>query len=200
MSSTGRSGSIERALDVLLALSIAGWSIQHLLAARIDAVRIALTILAVGVAVLIAVRRPPIRDGRPADMAAALPSIATGAFALAIPDRWPVAPAALVIVAAALALLSFAFLGRSFAVLPALRGVVTRGPYAIVRHPAYAAELAIVGAAAWASSRPIHLSIVPIALVLVVFRIRSEEGVLSASAAYAAYRSRVRYRLVPGVW
>ncbi|MEM7609500.1 MAG: hypothetical protein AAF411_29490, partial [Myxococcota bacterium] len=46
-------------------------------------------------------------------------------------------------VAASLAALALIALGPSFSILPARRGVVARGPYAWVRHPAYAAELAM---------------------------------------------------------
>src|SRR5438105_1791420 len=58
--------------------------------------------------------------------------------------RWSpgeeVSPAAgliLVSVAAGLSLVSLLAMGRLFGVRPALRGLVTRGPYRLIRHPIY---------------------------------------------------------------
>src|SRR5262249_17872921 len=50
---------------------------------------------------------------------------------------WPRAGLALVVLAAGLSLVSLLTLGRLFGVRPALRGLVTRGPYKLVRHPIY---------------------------------------------------------------
>lgn len=79
--------------------------------------------------------------------------------------------------------------------------VIDTGPYAVVRHPMYAAAIVLYGAT------PLALgslwSLVPAALTLpfLVARIRNEEEVLVRElAGYADYRTRVRFRLVPGLW
>ena len=98
------------------------------------------------------------------------------------------------------ALVSLAYLGRSFSIFPEARRLVTSGPYAIVRHPLYLAEeLAIVGMILnhlhWVSliAGVVHLS-------LQILRMAWEEKVLQAAyPEYDAYRRRVR-RFLPGIW
>lgn len=113
---------------------------------------------------------------------------------------WPAGGLALVTFAAGLSLLSLLSLGRRFGVRPALRALVTQGPYRIVRHPMYLAYViadigynlvewnagtALLVLAGWAS---------------LLYRIRAEERVLAHDAGWAAYATSVRYRLFPGVW
>ncbi|NJD10026.1 MAG: isoprenylcysteine carboxylmethyltransferase family protein [Gemmatimonadetes bacterium] len=78
---------------------------------------------------------------------------------------------------------------------------VTNGPYAVVRHPMYAAILLIFGAAPVAlGSWWALLPVLPLVLVLVA-RIRGEERFLAEQLpGYRAYLERTRYRLVPHVW
>jgi protein-S-isoprenylcysteine O-methyltransferase Ste14 len=95
---------------------------------------------------------------------------------------------------------SLAALGRSFGFVAADRGVVTRGPYAAVRHPVYASYLLIQGgyvaqAASWR-----NLVVLIFAMTCNIGRIMAEERVLSGSPVYRAYRQRVRFRLLPGLW
>ncbi len=95
---------------------------------------------------------------------------------------------------------SLAALGRSFGFVAADRGVVTRGPYAVVRHPVYASYLLIQGgyvvqAASWR-----NLVVLIFAMACNIGRIIAEEKVLSGSPAYRAYRQRVRFRILPGLW
>lgn len=95
---------------------------------------------------------------------------------------------------------SFAFLGRSFGLAAAERGLKSRGPYALVRHPLYASYFLLEAGYVLQS-----LSLRNVVVVLVVCgcdvgRALAEERLLAASSAYAEYRSRVRWRLLPGVW
>lgn len=79
--------------------------------------------------------------------------------------------------------------------------VITSGPYAIVRHPMYAAILIIFAATpialgSWWAFLP-ALLLGPILAV----RVRDEEALLDAELpGYRAYVQTTRYRLVPGVW
>ncbi|PYI77399.1 MAG: hypothetical protein DMF04_06350 [Verrucomicrobia bacterium] len=113
---------------------------------------------------------------------------------------WPEAGLVLVIIAAGLSLVSLLTLGRRFGVRPALRELVRRGPYQIVRHPMYLSYIiADIGynLQEW--------NFVTVILVLfgwasLIFRIHAEERVLSRDPGWPAYVASVRYRLLPGVW
>jgi protein-S-isoprenylcysteine O-methyltransferase Ste14 len=79
--------------------------------------------------------------------------------------------------------------------------VAESGPYAVVRHPFYAADpLILVGLSLWLESYVAALcAIVPISLM--VIRLRLEERfLLRELPGYTAYANRVRFRLIPGVW
>jgi protein-S-isoprenylcysteine O-methyltransferase Ste14 len=91
------------------------------------------------------------------------------------------------------------YMGRSFGILPANRGIVSKGPFRWVRHPIYFGWLVLsIGyAMSYANSRNILLIVVT--LPFMVWRIDQEEEHLSADAAYRSYMDRVRYRLLPGV-
>ncbi len=80
-------------------------------------------------------------------------------------------------------------------------GVVDAGPYAIVRHPFYAADpLILVGLGLWLESYVAALAaVVPVALMMV--RLTLEERLLRRELpGYEGYVARVRWRLVPRVW
>jgi protein-S-isoprenylcysteine O-methyltransferase Ste14 len=107
---------------------------------------------------------------------------------------------ALQLVGVLLALWSLATLGRSFGFAAADRGLVSRGPYAVVRHPVYAAYVLLLAGYLFQS---ISLRNALVALLVIgcdVGRIRAEERVLAQNPAYPAYRLRVRWRMLPGVW
>ncbi len=91
------------------------------------------------------------------------------------------------------------YMGRSFGVLPANRGVVSKGPFSSVRHPIYIGWLVL--SIGYAMSYPTARNILLIAITLpfMVWRIEQEETHLSADPEYSVYRRRVRFRLWPGV-
>ena len=91
------------------------------------------------------------------------------------------------------------YMGRSFGVLPANRGIVSKGPFRWVRHPIYFGWLILsIGyAMSYPSDRNIMLIVTT--LPLMVWRIDQEEAHLSADPEYRRYMDRVRYRLWPGV-
>lgn len=92
-------------------------------------------------------------------------------------------------------------LGRSFGCVPAHRGLQLDGPYRLVRHPIYAGyfvshlAFVLVNPTAW------NVAAYAVAYAFQVPRLIIEERFLAArDPAYAAYLSRVRWRLVPGIW
>lgn len=91
-------------------------------------------------------------------------------------------------------------LRRSFGIVPAHRGLKTDGLYAVVRHPMYAGYLVTHVGVMLAMPSIWNALIYAVGWTFLVLRMRAEEQVLSADEAYRAYRGRVRYRLVPGVW
>ena len=79
--------------------------------------------------------------------------------------------------------------------------VIDTGPYAYIRHPGY------VGFSGWMLSTPLLLAsnwaFVPalITVVLLVIRTALEDRTLHEELpGYPAYASRVRFRLIPGIW
>lgn len=79
--------------------------------------------------------------------------------------------------------------------------VVTTGPYAVVRHPFYAAALLLFFSAPLAlGSRWGEAGAVVLTAWLVI-RTTLEDHLLRRSLeGYAEYAARVRWRLIPGIW
>ena len=79
--------------------------------------------------------------------------------------------------------------------------VISTGPYALVRHPMYAAALVML------LGMPIALGSIWGVLVIVailpalIWRLLDEEKFLAKNLpGYPEYQARVRYRLIPPVW
>jgi len=139
-------------------------------------------------------------------------SMAVGAsyaypYAQVIYLRWspgdvasPTVGLVLVTLAAGLSFVSLLTMGRLFGVRPALRGLVTSGPYRFIRHPMYLSYmLADIGynLQEW---NFVTLLLVMFGWMSLVYRIHAEERVLSQHAEWPAYAVLVRYRLFPGLW
>ena len=91
-------------------------------------------------------------------------------------------------------------LGRSFAVLPAVRGLRTKGPYRVVRHPIYLALVTTDAGLVLAHPSPRNAALAAVAIAAHVARVFEEEAVWRRRAEYRAYARSTRYRLVPGVF
>jgi protein-S-isoprenylcysteine O-methyltransferase Ste14 len=91
------------------------------------------------------------------------------------------------------------YMGRSFGLLPANRGIVRKGPFRLVRHPVYLGWLILTlgYAIVYPSGRNalIALAVLP----FLAWRILQEEQLLGCDAAYRDYCEEVRSRLIPGM-
>src|SRR6185312_11271213 len=94
----------------------------------------------------------------------------------------------------------FCYLGRSFGIVAANRGIKMRGPYTMLRHPIYVAEYVTTIGFLMSNFAVLNIAIAVVVGAAQVARVHSEERVLSASPEYRAYRSQVRWRLVPHVY
>ena len=113
---------------------------------------------------------------------------------------WPEGGFVLVTLAACLSAASLVTLGVRFGVRPALRGLTTKGPYALVRHPMYLSYLiADIGYNLQEWNAGTALMVVA-GWVSLIYRIRAEERILSLDAEWQTYAARARYRLLPGIW
>ena len=89
---------------------------------------------------------------------------------------------------------------RNFGVAPALRHVVSTGPYRFVRHPIYASYavfqigLILTFPSFW------NAAVLGANALLQIARIFAEERLLSTDPLYRAYQARVRWRLAPGIF
>lgn len=155
------------------------------------------------VVVLFVVRRTTANVSRsPADWFAAVAG--TTVFLMARPADVSLAPQAVALslqmVGLTVQVAGKVVLGRSFGAVAANRGVVTRGPYRLVRHPIYAGYLLTHIGFLLANASVRNLAVYAIGYVLQVIRILAEERLLGSDATYREYRQQVRYRLIPGVF
>ncbi len=79
--------------------------------------------------------------------------------------------------------------------------VVSTGPYAHVRHPMYSGMILFFAGVPLLLGSWWGLGMVPVILALLAIRIGIEERTLREGLpGYSDYMTRVRYRLLPGVW
>lgn len=108
--------------------------------------------------------------------------------------------AAIQLVGWGLAVMCLSTLGRSFGLVAANRGVVTRGPYRFVRHPIYSCYLLTQAGYVLENPTARNAAVIFGTVVFQIVRIHTEEQVLEQDPEYVAYRSRVRRRLIPRVY
>ena len=75
-----------------------------------------------------------------------------------------------------------------------------RGPYAIVRHPIYASYLILQAGYLLQSISIRNALVMVLASGCNVGRAMAEDRMLATNEEYAEYRSRVTWRLIPGIW
>lgn len=92
------------------------------------------------------------------------------------------------------------------------RGIVTHGPYAFVRHPAYAAKnlvwwlgaLPTIGMTladgSWRATACTLLALFGWTVIYALRAITEERHLLMIDNGYAQYAQKVRWRFIPGLW
>jgi protein-S-isoprenylcysteine O-methyltransferase Ste14 len=91
-------------------------------------------------------------------------------------------------------------LRRSFGIAPANRGIKADGLYRFVRHPMYAGYLIVHIGVLILMPTVINFVIYAIGWWAQILRLRAEEELLSQDPAYVAFKEKVRYRLIPGLF
>ncbi|MGA8172212.1 MAG: isoprenylcysteine carboxylmethyltransferase family protein [Methylocystis sp.] len=158
------------------------------------------------VIVFIIIRRPPIRKSK-----GYLPRLA-GISGFVLPFFFLALPranltraitdfsSAVVFLGTAALILSVCWLGRSFSILPQARGLVIEGPYRVIRHPLYLAELCVLFGRVWELQLPWPFIVMLIAVGIQILRMHFEEQVLlEAFPSYREYANRTA-RLIPGIY
>jgi protein-S-isoprenylcysteine O-methyltransferase Ste14 len=92
------------------------------------------------------------------------------------------------------------FLGRSFGIVAADRGIVVGGPYRFVRHPIYLGYFVTHIGFLMANWSPRNLALYIVIYLFQILRILAEERILREDESYRVYCERVRYRLVPFIF
>jgi protein-S-isoprenylcysteine O-methyltransferase Ste14 len=93
-----------------------------------------------------------------------------------------------------------AFLGRSFGIVAANRGIVVGGPYRIVRHPIYLGYFVTHVGFLLANWSPHNIGLYIVIYFFQISRILAEERILREDESYVAYCQCVNRRLIPFIF
>lgn len=92
------------------------------------------------------------------------------------------------------------YLRRSFGIAPANRGIKDTGVYRLVRHPMYAGYLWVHIGLFLLMPSLFNALVYAIGWGAQILRLQAEEELLSKDPAYVAFKEKVRYRLIPGIY
>ncbi len=99
-----------------------------------------------------------------------------------------------------LALYSLTYLGKRFSIVPEARGLITSGPYHLIRHPIYLGEIIAGVGLILPTLFSLHLALFAVFLAAQIVRTVFEERILrSTYPQYEAYAAHTR-RLIPFVF
>lgn len=155
---------------------------------------------------LVVIRRPAIRKARgllprgAGIVGVLLPSVFLALPRAKLTQAMTVFSSATVLLGIISSILIVCWLGRSFSILPQARTLVTEGPYCIIRHPLYLAELIVVFGGMWQFDYPWSFCVMFLTIAAQIPRMHYEEQVLmEAFPSYRDYAERTA-RLLPGVY
>jgi protein-S-isoprenylcysteine O-methyltransferase Ste14 len=98
------------------------------------------------------------------------------------------------------ALYSLTYLGKRFSIVPEARGLVTSGPYRLMRHPIYLGEIIAGVGLVLPTLFSLHLALFAVFLGAQIVRTVFEERILRTTyPQYEAYARHTR-RLIPFVF
>jgi protein-S-isoprenylcysteine O-methyltransferase Ste14 len=92
------------------------------------------------------------------------------------------------------------YLGRRFGLLPANRGIVTGGPFRLMRHPIYSGWVVLTIGFLMAYPNLYNVAMFAISLPFLTWRMSLEEKHLTQDPEYRAYLAKTPYRLIPGIY
>ena len=155
------------------------------------------------VVLLTVIRRPAATVDR-TWKARLLTMVATFAPPLVRPGALPLVAETLTVALAGTGLMAVVLgklsLGRSFGLVPANRGIVSTGMYRWVRHPIYLGYLITHAGFVLANPTGWNIALLIGADIALMFRAVCEEQTLARDDAYREYMTRVRWRVIPGVF
>ena len=154
---------------------------------------------------------PRIRDGRALVATAALTAsflmlgfsvLPTGPIVWSAPSHVAEGGLVFTMIGAALALTALGSIGSSFSIVPEARTLVVTGPYRLLRHPMYLAELLMLFGVVVGFVRLTTLVGALCVVGLQIYRIHAEEKLLQGAfpATFADFTARTRFRLIPLLW
>lgn len=100
---------------------------------------------------------------------------------------------------AVLGILAVLSLGGSFDVVPAVRGIVSSGPYRFIRHPGVTAILIMAAGFLLVCWSPWNAVVLGTTVLMGVATALLEEDLLRRDRRYVDYSTLVRWRFLPGV-
>jgi len=120
---------------------------------------------------------------------------------LVVPGEvWAICVKSAAVAFMAVNLLGTVYLGMRYANL-SYRGIVNRGPFAFVRHPQYASKIMWFLLELFPFfGNPYYVLFFFLVALIYIYRVMTEEKFLARFDDYRAYRKKVKWRMIPGVW
>lgn len=201
-----RQSTLERIIPTLIAVTLYGFLASSMFKNWREGhpVGLGLMLQESLLVVLFIVRRPPKESSHSAFAWVATMFGTFGAMALR-PSYSPLGGLgplflALQIVGVVCSMISLGWLGRSFGLVAANRGIRVNGPYNLVRHPVYASYTIVYLSYLLENPTIYNVAVLALMYTFQILRMGQEEAFLSQEPEYRAYTSRVRYRLIPFIY